>query len=448
MTSRNHQKRNEIFICSYCDSQYPKWQGQCLECGKWGTIQKGIEPQKKIQNDSSYAAKTTSLSDVDAGETPRLLTGIAEFDRVVGGGIVPGSLILIGGDPGIGKSTLMLQIALALPEKMLYVSGEESASQVKLRLDRITDKKNTIQFLAEEQVEVIMETIKKEKPSAVIIDSIQTVFTSDVPTEAGQVNQIKASTTKFLSIAKDLNIPIILVGHVTKEGVVAGPKTLEHLVDTVLYLEGDQHHAYRLLRTVKNRFGSTNEVGVFDMQQHGLIEVANPSKMFLSDRIENAAGSVITPVIEGTRAFLVEVQALVTKAVFGYPQRKSSGYDVNRLQLLTAVLQERAGLKLGSHDIHVNIVGGFKIKEPSMDLAVCLAVASAFKNKPFSPRMVAMGEVGLAGEIRGISKIHERIQESERLQFTDAIIPNVDTRGKNKITIHKAKTITEALEVL
>lgn len=441
------QKIQTLFICAHCDAQYPKWQGQCLECGQWGTVKAENRIQEKNNTqDNGVTADIVDLEQLSSKNITRLQTGINEFDRVLGGGIVPGSLILLGGDPGIGKSTLMLQLALRIPGDVLYASGEESASQVKIRLDRIDHKQSNIKFIAENQVEVIVNTIKKHKPSAVIIDSIQTVFTQDVDADAGLVNQIKASTVKFLQVAKEENIPIIVVGHVTKDGTLAGPKTLEHLVDVVLYLEGEQHHAYRIIRTVKNRFGSTAEVGIFDMQEKGLIEIQNPSKIFLNDRVVDAAGSVVTPVVEGTRTFLIEVQALVTKTVFGYPQRKSSGFDANRLQLLIAVLQERTGLKLGQYDVHMNIVGGMKVKEPSIDLAICVAIASALKNIPIQQDMLVMGEVGLSGEVRSINRMQERLKEAERMGFKQTIIPNADIKTNMKIL--KAQTVNEAVRYI
>jgi DNA repair protein RadA/Sms len=379
--------------------------------------------------------KTILFSSLDNKTQTRIETGITEFDRVMGSGLVPGSLVLLGGDPGIGKSTLVLQVAdkLAAKEKIIYVSGEESAEQINLRLHRLGLNGDKINFLAEENVEVIGKTLLKQKPALVIIDSIQTMYTPDAESEPGSITQVKAATVKFLEIAKKHNITIILVGHVTKEGVVAGPRMLEHLVDVVLYLEGDQYHEFRILRGVKNRFGNTNEVGIFEMQDKGLIEVKNPSEIFINTRSKNS-GSCLCAVLEGKRTFLVEVQALVSKTVFGYPVRKSSGFDNNRLQMLVAVLSKRAKLPLGAQDIHVNIVGGLKIKEPAADLAVCLAIVSAFADKIIPNGSVAIGEVGLGGEVRAVSRLKERIKEAKKLGF------------KNIISAEQAADIKEAIK--
>jgi DNA repair protein RadA/Sms len=424
-----------IYSCTNCEAQFPKWQGRCPECGKWGTVELGVRDEGLGFRDKLKEipeGKTVEFGKLKNSVNNRLMTGIEEFDRILGGGIVSGSLILLGGDPGIGKSTLVLQIAEKIKDSVLYVSGEESAQQVKLRLDRLGLTGKNIDFLAEENVEVINKTLLKNKPKLAIIDSIQTVATSEAPNEAGSITQVKASCVKFLEIAKKENIPIILVGHVTKEGQVAGPRALEHLVDVVLYLEGDQYHELRLLRGAKNRFGSTNEVGIFEMQDKGLVEVKNPSEIFLANRSSNS-GSCIAAVLEGKRIFLIEVQALVTKTVFGYPVRKSSGFDNNRLQMLVAVLSKRAKLPLGSQDIHVNVVGGLKIKEPAIDLAVCLAIVSAFADKPLQKDLAAIGEVGLGGEIRTVSRLKERIKEAKKLGFSHILSNN------------EAKDIKEAL---
>lgn len=393
----------------------------------------------------------------------RIKTGIEEFDRVLGGGIVPGSLILLGGEPGIGKSTLVLQIVekcqmsavkeFALSDsqmgQMFYVSGEESAEQIKLRMDRLKIKSKTLRFLGETDIEIICATFEKYKPQIVIIDSIQTMCFSELPSEAGSINQVRVCTVKLLEVAKKNNISIFIVGHVTKEGVVAGPKTLEHLVDTVLYLEGDQFHYFRLLRTAKNRFGSTNEVGVFEMKEKGLMEVKNPSKEFLSQRTTKETGSIVTATMEGSRAFLIEVQALVSRTIFGYPQRRASGFDLNRLQLLATVLTRRCKLNLGNQDIYLNIAGGIKVEEPAIDLAVCLAIVSAFKNKPIDSNLVAFGEVGLGGEIRNVGQIDKRIIEAKKLGFQKIIIPQTNIRStENETEIIQAKNLNEAMEII
>ena len=426
-----------IYICSNCDSQFPKWQGQCSECGKWGTLSKEAEKIAKKKEDESkiQTAKTFKLTKGDSKKVSRDFTNIKELDRVLGGGIVPGSILLLGGDPGIGKSTLVLQAAALINKPVIYVSAEESADQVKMRLDRLKLNGDKIDFLPEENVEIICKTIKKNKPAFAIIDSIQTVYSDVVDAEPGNISQIRAATVKFLETAKKNNIPIILVGHVTKEGQLAGPKALEHLVDAVIYLEGDQNHHFRILRTVKNRFGSTKEVGIFDMQGKGLVEVKDPSKIFLENKIE-APGSCLSAIIEGSRVFPIEVQALVTKTVFGYPQRKASGFDSNRLQLLTAVLSKRLKLPLATQDIHVNITGGLKVKDPAADLAVCLAIISAYTDKILPKDLVALGEVGLAGEVRGVNRLDDRLAEVKKLGY------------KNIITPKDAKTVMEASQRL
>ena len=367
----------------------------------------------------------------------------------MGGGIVPGSLVLLGGEPGIGKSTLVAQMAAATKNgNTLYVSGEESAEQIKMRLDRLGLKTAALQFLGETNIDVICSTIEKLKPAMAIIDSIQTMATLTLPSEAGSVNQVRACTVKLLEVAKKNNIPIFIIGHVTKEGQVAGPKTLEHLVDTVLYLEGDRFHAYRLLRTVKNRFGGTDEVGIFEMQSSGLEEVKNPSAIFLEERDADIAGSATTCVIEGSRPLLVEIQSLVSRTYFGYPQRRSAGFDLNRLQLLLAVLGKRAGINLGTHDVHLNVAGGYKIQEPACDLAVVLAVASAFKNKPLPREILAFGEVGLGGEVRATGQVEKRINEAEKMGFKEILAPNFKQQTKGNIKITKIKNIAEAVKYL
>jgi DNA repair protein RadA/Sms len=366
-----------------------------------------------------------------------MTTNISELDRVLGGGIVPGSLILLGGSPGIGKSTLSLQIAASIPNT-LYISAEESVDQVKLRADRLKITSPTLKLANESVIEHIIATIKESKPALAILDSIQTLYSNEVEGEAGNLNQVRASTVKLLEAAKSLTIPLILIGHVTKEGVVAGPKTLEHLVDTVLYLEGDQHHEYRILRTVKNRFGATDEIGVFQMAAQGLEEVRNPSAVFLAERAEAAPGNVLTCLIEGTRALLVEVQALVSKTAFGYPTRKASGFDINRLHVLIAVLQKRAGLHLEQYDVHLNVVGGLEADEPAADLAVALAIASAFKDKPLGQDLAVFGEIGLGGEIRPVSQAEKRTKECEQLGLKRII---TSLGSKSKITSQKVKII-------
>lgn len=467
-----------IYECSKCGAQFSKWAGRCLECGAWGSL---CETEKlkngKMKKLETPPAPVINFNEITGKDFERIKTGIGELDQVLGGGIVPGSLILLGGEPGIGKSTLVAQLAasaivrspstalrinsatkqslkIATPpsaarnDKTLYISGEESAEQIKMRLDRLGLKTNSLQFLGETNIETICSTIEKLKPHLAIVDSIQTMATSELPSEAGSINQVRACTVKLLETAKKNNIPIFIIGHVTKEGQVAGPKTLEHLVDTVLYLEGERFHSYRLLRAVKNRFGRTDEVGIFEMTGSGLAEVKNPSAIFLEERDENIAGSAVTCVVEGSRPLLVEIQSLVTRTYFGYPQRRSSGFDLNRLQLLLAVLSRRAGINLGMHDVHLNVAGGYRIAEPACDLAAVLAIASAFKNKPLPKEMITFGEIGLGGEVRTTSQIEKRINEAEKMGFKTFLTPNFKSPISSKIKIIKVKNLVEALKYL
>lgn len=445
------QKTETIYVCSKCEAQFLKWVGRCDECGTWGSVEKVQSSKLKVQslNSEMPIGKVVDFGKIEGKEMNKIKIGIEEFDRVLGGGIVPGSLILLGGEPGIGKSTLVLQIVDKIKNCVLYVSGEESAEQIKLRMDRLGIESKALQFLGETDIEIICATIKKHKPQITIIDSIQTMYFSELPSEAGSINQVRVCTVKLLEVAKKNNISIIIVGHVTKEGVVAGPKTLEHLVDTVLYLEGDQFHYFRLLRTAKNRFGSTNEVGVFEMKEKGLMEVKNPSKEFLSQRTKEETGSIVTATMEGSRAFLIEVQALVSRTVFGYPQRRASGFDLNRLQLLATVLTRRCKLNLGNQDIYLNIAGGIKVEEPAIDLAVCLAIISAFKNKPIDSSLVAFGEVGLGGEIRNVGQIDKRIIEAKKLGFKKIIIPQTNVEfSDQEIEIVQVKNLNEAIRTV
>ncbi len=444
------QQKNEIiYVCSKCEAQFLKWAGRCNECGAWGTIE-AQNAKCKMQNNKSQieTGDVIDFSKIESKEINRIKTNIEEFDRVLGGGIVPGSLILLGGEPGIGKSTLVLQIVEKCQMPIFYISGEESAEQIKLRMNRLEIQSKMLQFLGETNIEIICATLEKYKPQIVIIDSIQTMYFPELPSEAGSVNQVRVCTVKLLEIAKKNNISIFIVGHVTKEGVVAGPKTLEHLVDTVLYLEGDQFHYFRLLRTAKNRFGSTNEVGVFEMKEKGLIEVENPSKEFLSQRTTKETGSIVTATMEGSRAFLIEVQALVSKTIFGYPQRRASGFDLNRLQLLATVLSRRCKLNLGNQDIYLNVAGGIKVEEPAVDLAVCLSIVSAFKNKSIDSNLVVFGEVGLGGEIRNVGQIDKRIIEAKKLGFKTIMIPQTNFKfAENEMQIIQVKNLNEAIEI-
>jgi len=439
--------KNNTFECNNCDAQFTKWTGRCLECGKWGTIEKSQTPMTKSQSDpmENYAPiKTVSLNEIQGKNTERIKTNISEFDRVLGGGLVPGSLILLGGEPGIGKSTLATQLSALIPNT-IYFSGEESVEQIKLRIERLKIKSETLKIGNSSHLEGILSAIQKMKPALVLIDSIQTIFSVEAEGEAGNINQVRACTVKLMELAKSSNTIIVIIGQVTKEGTVAGPKTLEHLVDTVLYLEGERFHEFRILRAVKNRFGSTDEVGLFSMEETGLVEVKNPSAALLSGRPENVPGSSITCLIEGTRAFLVEIQALVTKTVFGYPQRRSSGYDLNRLQMLIGVLSKRTELPLESYDVFLNVVGGLRAEEPAADLAVILAIASAAKNKQLPKNLAGFGEVGLSGEVRHVNQTKKRLEEIKKMGFEIAVIPH---SAENKITGLKIAPLKNVREVV
>ncbi|PIR94539.1 DNA repair protein RadA [Candidatus Falkowbacteria bacterium CG10_big_fil_rev_8_21_14_0_10_39_11] len=436
-----------IYSCSKCDAQFPKWSGRCTVCGAWSTIKEEVADSKKSVSPVKFNAdELQNFSNVADEQVQRRKTTINELDQVLGGGIVPGSLILLGGEPGIGKSTIALQIFQSFEQfkqPTLYVSGEESAGQVKLRADRLGFKPQMMKFLGETQCEKIIAAISELKPSLAIIDSIQTIHSAEADGEAGNITQIRAVTVKLLEAAKKLGTPVILTGHVTKDGVVAGPKTLEHLVDVVLYLEGDKYHGYRILRTVKNRFGSTNEIGIFAMTDKGLQEVANPSKIFIEENKQNLSGSVVSCLIEGSRAFLLEVQALVSVTPFGYPQRKTAGYDGNRLQMLAAVINKRTNLNLTNQDIHLNIVGGIKTKDPALDLAVVSAIISSYKNIAVSKDTIILGEVGLGGEVRPVYNLEKRIKEAQKLGFTKAIVPKTKDLNVPSMQLSQIETISQ-----
>ena len=445
-----------IFICTNCDAQSPKWSGRCLECGSWGTLHEETFDSKEVAKDAmkkavnkAGGAEIIDLSAIKSTSLERLKTNIAEIDRVLGGGLVPGSLVLLSGEPGIGKSTLVAQIADAVGKnyETIYVSGEESAAQVKARLSRLECDLKNLKFISETNIEKIVSTAVRVKPDILIIDSIQTVYSSLIPTEAGNISQIRAAAVKFLELAKENDIAVFLIGHITKDGSVAGPKSLEHIVDTVLYLENETNNNYCLLRATKNRFGSVNELGVLEMTGTGFKEVKNPSLIFVESGLNNISGSVIGCVIEGTRPFLVDMQALVTKTVFGYPQRKASGFDTGRLQVLSAVLSKRTKINLISADIILNVVGGLKISDPALDLAACSAIISSSLNKNFDRHTIVLGEVGLGGEVRNVFRLEERLKEAERLGYTNAIIPSVEVKaGKLKLT--KIKDLNELVEII
>jgi len=433
-----HQQPKNIFSCAKCGAQFPKWTGRCSTCGAWGTVSEEI--QSPIINLQSPIPKINKDQLIDFQKTPppdfkRLSANISEFDRVLGGGIVVGSLILLGGEPGIGKSTLVLQICDQIKSPILYVSGEESASQIKMRIDRLNLDFSNLKFLGENNIEKIVAFALEEKPSLLIVDSIQTLYSTELPSEAGSINQVRICTVKLLEIAKKFNIPILIIGHVTKDGLVAGPKSLEHLVDAVLYLEGSQTDNFRLLRCAKNRFGSTSEIGIFDMTGKGLVEVKNPSELFLPQNQEPISGSALTCIMEGSRPFLIEVQALATKTLFGYPQRKTAGFDLNRLQMLIAVLIKRANIPLVNQDVHLNVTGGLKITETGADLAVCLAIISSLKDKIIKPETLIIGEVGLGGEIRPVYQMEKRIEEAQKMNFKNIITPIFKTEKKGLIMV-------------
>lgn len=448
-----------VFSCQSCGYQSPKWLGKCPDCGNWNTFVEedfsDIPPNSK-EKISLYKEGPVLLKDVVIKDTNRIKTEIKELDRVLGGGIVLGSVVLIGGDPGIGKSTISLQISNHIAQqgkKVLYISGEESVAQTKLRAKRLGlgPKEEALYIVNQTDLSLIIEYIQKLKPDLVIIDSIQVVFDPRISSAAGSVSQVRECAGLLTQIAKTTGISIFIIGHVTKEGTIAGPRVLEHIVDTVLYFEGDRFAVYRILRAVKNRFGSTNEIGVFEMGSTGLKEVENPSQIFLSERAKEATGSVVVPVLEGSRPLLVEIQSLVSKTSFGYPLRRAQGFDYNRLALLAAVLEKRMGLGLESQDIFVNVAGGIKIEDPAADLAVALAIASAFGEKNISSDTIVLGEVGLSGEVRGASQVSLRINEALKLGFKHCIIPKSNFKNleykKDAIEVVPVSTLKEALDL-
>ncbi len=451
-------KQKTVFMCQECGYSLPKWVGRCPDCGKWNTFIEELSiPAQTSSSHRRMAADSQShplpITDIQASEQERLKSGIEEFDRVLGGGVVPGSVALVGGDPGMGKSTILLQATDKLSQRygtVLYVSGEESTAQIKLRADRLGIKSPKLHVLCETNMDVIERHIENISPAVVVIDSIQTVYKPDIQTTPGNVTQVRESAATLIYIAKSRSIPIFIVGHMTKEGSIAGPKVLEHIVDTVLYLEGDTYHVYRILRAVKNRFGSTNEIGVFEMHETGLTEVTNPSEMLLSERQEDVSGSVVVSIMEGTRPLLLELQALVAPANFGMPQRTANGVDRNRLALLLAVLDKRAGFHIQNSDVFVNVVGGMEASEPSVDLGTIVAIASNYKNAPVDAKTIVIGEVGLGGEVRAVYQIEQRIREAAKLGFTKAIVSQYNLRGlkmTSDIEIHGVQTVNDALKL-
>lgn len=447
--------KKTIYFCQNCGHEETKWLGQCPACKEWNTFveEKVVASSVSGKGKTDREVQIVPLSQVSADDHKRIETGISELDRVLGGGIVPGSLILVGGDPGIGKSTLLLQVCqkLSSARQVLYISGEESLSQIKLRANRMGEFHDNLKLLCETNLDIIRGVIENRHPETVIIDSIQTMYSEEVASAPGSVSQVRESTNIFMQLAKGLGITIFIVGHVTKEGTVAGPRVLEHMVDTVLYFEGDRHASYRILRGVKNRFGSTNEIGVFEMRQNGLEEVENPSEYMLSGRPENASGSVVACSMEGTRPLLIEIQALVCDSNFGMPRRTATGTDYNRVNLLMAVLEKRIGLRLGTCDAYVNIAGGIKMNEPAIDLGIVMAIVSSYKNRPADERMIVFGEVGLSGEVRAVSMPEQRVAEAKKLGFDTCVIPQVSVdmvKGIKGIKIIGVKTVNDAIDLI
>ena len=466
------------YVCSNCGQESPKWVGKCPACGQWNTFKEikvalsspakslgargGLSKGETAQSMALNAGKVLRLRDISSHDDPRIDMHDAELNRVLGGGLVPGSIVLLGGEPGIGKSTLSLQTMLNLPEKkILYVSGEESAHQLKMRAERLTNSRSeecgvrsddNFMILTENSLEAIFDQIKEVQPELVVVDSIQTIMTEDVESSAGSIAQVRECASALLRFAKTSGVPVILIGHITKEGTLAGPKILEHIVDTVIQFEGDQHYMYRILRSIKNRFGSTAELGIYEMLQNGLRQVSNPSELLLTQDRDGLSGIAITSAIEGIRPFLVETQALVSTAAYGTPQRSATGFDQRRLNMLLAVLEKRVGFKLAQKDVFVNIAGGLRVTDLAMDLSVIAAVLSSNVDTPIEAGWCMAGEVGLSGEVRPINRIEQRIAEAEKLGFTDMIIPKYNMQGfdkkKFKINLHPVKKVEEALRAL
>ena len=448
-------KAKTIFVCNECGYESAKWMGKCPACNSWNTffeekLSTKVESGKREKKIQEAPKPLNSFVGQDAQRTS---TGYAELDRVLGGGLVKGSLVLVGGEPGIGKSTLILQLCDKVKGegKVLYVSGEESAEQIKLRADRLNIKNDDILFLGETDIDIIDQNIEELNPKLVIIDSMQTMYSEDISSAPGSVSQVREITSRIMKICKSRKITTIIIGHVTKDGNIAGPRVLEHMVDTVLYIEGERYFSYRMIRGVKNRFGSTNEVGMFEMQEKGMVEITNPSSILISEREDNPSGSVVVATVEGTRPLLVELQALVTQSVFGLPRRTANGIDYNRLTLLVAVMEKKAGFMLGNQDVYLNVVGGLKVNEPALDLGIILATASSFKNVSIPKGVIALGEVGLTGEVRTINMMEKRLKEAERLGFKKCIIPENNKKLLKEsyiLDIIGVKNINEAMKAI
>ena len=443
------------YICQNCGYQTPKWLGKCPDCGQWDSITEEIfrNPEKGFTSPNTMS-DPMEISRVKFDPDCKIKTGIDEFDRAIGGGIVPGSLLLLGGEPGIGKSTLVLQVAGKLSQqncKTIYLSGEESAQQIKLRAQRLSTNSDNLFIITGTKIEDLFDKIKDIKTEFLVIDSIQTIYTETIPSAPGSVGQIREVAGKLLRWSKEKGIPTFLIGHITKEGSIAGPKILEHLVDTVLYFEGDRSHTFRIIRTVKNRYGSTNEIGVFEMKENGLVQVGNPSRIFLEERPENASGSIVIPCLEGTRPLLLEIQALVCPSPFGMPRRTAIGVDHNRISLLVAVLSKRVGIELGDQDIFVNVAGGLRVDEPAADLGIVTAMISSFLNKSIDYETVMFGEVGLAGEVRGVVKPEDRIKEAEKMKFTRCIMSKSNFEGcktSHDIKMFGINSLSDIMDIL
>ena len=446
-------RSKSIYVCQSCGFKSPKWLGRCPDCGGWSTFaEEKLAPLQKVRRAVNLEPK--SLSQIEVREEGRLKSGLGEFDRVLGGGVVQGSLVLVAGDPGIGKSTLMLQVAEKLSRgygRVLYLSGEESLYQLKLRADRLKVGSPSLYLLAESEIEAVLDSLKEPYPSLLVIDSIQAIASHSLGSLPGTVGQVRECASLLLSFAKGRGVPVFLIGHVTKQGAIAGPKILEHMVDTVLYFEGERHHSFRILRAVKNRFGSTNEVGVFQMAEEGLEEVSNPSQLFLTRRREGVSGVAVVSSMEGTRPLLVEMQALVSPAYYGLPQRVATGFDHKRLSLLLAILEKREGMKLGTKDVFLNVVGGVKLNEPAADLGAAVCVASSYRDTSLISDTVVVGEVGLGGEVRGVGYVEKRIREAQKLGFRRCVIPQANLKDSKKIPgieVMGVDRLREALDLL
>ncbi len=447
-------KPKTVYICRECGHETARWSGQCSACGAWNTLEEELRDKAVVAAARrSLQVEPKKLADIDESNDPRLSTGMKELDRVLGGGIVPGGLMLIGGDPGIGKSTLLLQMCahIGVDRTILYVSGEESARQIRLRASRLEVSTDRLYILCENDVETVLAAVSSVKPDLLIVDSIQTMTLAEIASGAGSVTQVRECTNALMHACKAIDLPVFIVGHVNKDGAIAGPKVMEHIVDCVLSFEGDRHTAYRLLRCAKNRYGSTNEIGVFEMRDKGLFEVENPSQMLLSGRLADVSGTCIACTMEGTRPLLAEVQGLVTPSGFGNARRMATGFDLNRLNLLLAVLEKRAGYFFATLDVYINVVGGLRLDEPAADLAVALALVSGLKDTPLPPHVMAFGEIGLSGEVRTVSNAAARVQEAARLGFTHIILPEKNVNGltaPDGVTLIGVRTVREAYEAV